>query len=81
MYKSVCSSGSDSDVTECNHSNIEYKLYQSVLQTFGRDPIYDYMSDIETEDVYSNNKDDMDVDDYKITGEVYDIRHLHQNKN
>ena len=39
------------------------------------------MPDIETEDVYSNMKDDTDVDDYKITGEVYDIRHLRQNKN
>ena len=70
MCKPVCSSGSDSDVTECNHINLEYKLYQSVLQTFGRDPIYYYMSDIETEDAYSNTKDDMDVDDYKITGEA-----------
>ena len=38
MCKPVCSSGSDSDVTDCNHSNLEYKLYQTVLQTFGRDP-------------------------------------------
>ena len=70
MCKPVCSSGSDSDVTECNHSILEYKLYQSVLQPFGREPIYNYMPEIETEDAYSNTKDDMDVDDYKISGEA-----------
>jgi hypothetical protein len=46
MCKPVCSSGSDSDVTEINDSNLEYKLYQSVLHTFGRDPTYNYMPDI-----------------------------------
>ena len=81
MCKPVCSSGSDSDVTECNNSDLEYKLYQSVLQTFGRDPAYQYMPDIETEDAYSGTKGETDVDDYKITGEAYDIRHLRQNKN
>ena len=81
MCKPVCSSGSDSDVTECNHINLEYKLYQSVLQTFGRDPTYNYLPDIETEDAYYNTKDDTDMDDYKITGEPYDFRHLRQNKN
>ena len=59
----VCSSGSDSDVTECNDSNLQYELYQSVLQTFGRDPTYNYMLDIKTEDTYSNMKEESDVDD------------------
>ena len=68
-------------VTECNNSNLEYKLYQSVLQTFGRDSAYLYMPDIETEDAYSGINEETDVDDYKITGEAYDIRHLRQNKN
>ena len=68
MCKPVCSSGSDSDVTECNNSDLEYKLYQSVLKTFGRDPAYQYMPDIETEDAYSGTKGETDVDDYKITG-------------
>ena len=81
MCKPVCSSGSDSDVTECNNSNLKYKLYQSVLQTFGRDPAYLYMPDIETEDAYSDANEEMDVDDYKITGEAYGIRNLRQNKN
>jgi hypothetical protein len=39
------------------------------------------MPDIETEDAYSGTKGETDVDDYKITGEAYDIRHLRQNKN
>ena len=73
MCKSVCSSGSDSDVTECNNSNLEYKMYQSVLQTFGRDPAYLYMPDIETDDAYSGANEETDVDDYKITGEAYDM--------
>ena len=68
MCKPVCSSGSDSDVTDVNDNMLEYKLYQSVLQTFGRDPTYNYMPDIETEDAYYNAKDDTDMDDYKITG-------------
>ena len=58
MCKSVCSSGSDSDVTDVNDSSLEYKLYQSVLQTFGRDPTYNYMPDIETEDPYCNAKEE-----------------------
>ena len=81
MCNPVCSSGSNSDVTECNDSDLQYKLYQSVLQTFGRDPTYNYMPDIETEDAYSGTNEETDVDDYKITGEAYDIRHLRQNKN
>jgi hypothetical protein len=68
MCKSVCSSGSDSEVTECNHINLEYKLYQSVLETFGRDATHNYMPDIETEDSFSNSMVNTDVDDYKITG-------------
>ena len=36
---------------------------------------------IETENIYSNMKEETDVDDYKITGEAYDIRHLRQIKN
>jgi hypothetical protein len=68
MCTSVCSSSSDSDVTEYHNSNLEYKLYQSVLQTFGRDATYKYMPDIESEDAYSNTMDDTDVDDYKIIG-------------
>ena len=64
MCKPVCSSGSDSDVTECNNSDLEYKLYRSVLQTFGRDPTYNHMPDIETEDAYSNMKEETDVDNY-----------------
>ena len=63
MCKPACSSSSDSNVTECNYSNLEYKLYQSVLQTFGRDPTNNYMPDIETEDAYSNMKEETDVDD------------------
>ena len=63
MCKSVCSSGSDSDVTDVNDSMLQYKLYQSVLQTFGRDPTYSYMPDIDTEDPYSNAKKDTDIDD------------------
>jgi hypothetical protein len=39
------------------------------------------MPDIDTEDPYSNAKEDTDIDDYKITGEPYDFRHLRQNKN
>ena len=39
------------------------------------------MPDIETEDAYSCTNEEADVDDYKITGEAYDIRHLRQNKN
>jgi hypothetical protein len=81
MCNLVCSSGSDSYVTKCNHINLEYKLYQSVLQTFGWHPTYNYMPDIETEDAYYKTKDDTDMDDYKITGEPYDFRHLRQNKN
>ena len=55
-------------------------MYQSVLQTLGRDPAYRYMPDIETEDAYSGANEETDLDDYKITGEAYDIRHLRQNK-
>jgi hypothetical protein len=36
---------------------------------------------IETEDAYAKTMDDTDVDDYKKIGEVYNIRHLRQNKN
>ena len=39
------------------------------------------MPDIETEDAYSGTNEETDVDDYIITGEAYDIRHLRQNKN
>ena len=39
----------------------------------GRDPTYHYMPDIETEDAYSGKNEETDVDDYKITGEAYDI--------
>ena len=81
LCKPLCSSDSDSDDTNVNDSNLEYKIYQSVLQTFGRDPTYSYMPDIDTEDPYSNAKEDTDIDDYKITGEPYDFRHLRQNKN
>ena len=81
MCKPKRSSDSDSEVTKYNDSNLQYKLYQSVLQTFGRDPIYLYKPDIETEDAYSGVNEETDVDDYKITGETYDIRHLRQNKN
>ena len=81
MCKSACSSGSDSDVTDVNDSMLQYKLYQSVLQTFGQDPTYSYMPDIETKDPYCNAKDDTDIDDYKKTGEPYDFRQLRQNKN
>ena len=48
MFKSVCSSGSDSDVTDVNVSMLQYKLYQSVLQTFGWDPTCNYMPGIDT---------------------------------
>ena len=81
ICKPVCSSDSDSEVTEYNDSNLQYKLYQSVLQTFERDPTYHYMPDIETEDTYSGTNEETDVDDYNITGKVYDIRQLRQNKN
>ena len=67
-------------MSQSNYSNLEYKLYQSVLQTFGRDPAL-YMPDIEAEDAYSGANEETDVDDYKITGEAYDIQHLCQNKN
>ena len=40
MCTSVCSSSSDSNVTEYHNSNLEYKLYQLVLKNFGRDPTY-----------------------------------------
>ena len=36
MCKAVCSSGSDSDVTDVNDSMLQCKLYQSVLQKIGR---------------------------------------------
>ena len=81
IFTSVCSSSSDGDVTEYHNSNLQYKLYQSVLQNFGRDPTDNYMPDIETEDAYSKTMEDTDVNDYKIIGEVYNIRHLRQNKN
>ena len=81
MCKPVCSSDSNSKITEYNDSNLQYKLYQSVWQTFKRDPAHHYMPDIETEDAYSGANGKTDVDDYKITGEAYVIRHLCQNKN
>jgi hypothetical protein len=54
MCTSVCSSSSDGDVTEYHNSNLEYILYQSVLQIFERDATYNDMPDIETADAYSN---------------------------
>ena len=81
MCKPVCYRDSDSEVTEYNDNNLQYKLYQSVLQTFGRDPAYRYMPDIEAEGGYSVANEETDVDNYKTTGEAYDIRRLHQNKN
>ena len=73
MCKPECSSNSDSGGTEYNDKNLQCKLYQSVLQTFGGDTAYRYMPDIETEDAYSSANEKTDVDDYKITGEAYDI--------
>ena len=81
MCNPVCSSDSDSEVTVGNYNNLQYKLYQSVLQTFGRDPTYNYMPEIQTEDEYAHLKEELDEEDYQITGEAYDIRSLKQNKN
>jgi hypothetical protein len=34
------------------------------------DPTYNYVPDIETEDAYSNIKNETSVEDYKITGRL-----------